>query len=317
MRFLLLCLALSGLNACSAVNVSPSSTFAQVQTVNSTLSGKVQFPARFRTQTWSDIAQNTTVSLVYPPDHPQANQSLMTGLTNETGQFTLQDPEFVPEDNLVYLLEAARRLNDGPNDALALSTYVRWNGTVWESITGTSVAITPLTTTLTIMSDLNPALLPSLTLNSVTADTPTALGDISVETITELQNYVLAILAEGYDPTTYLRYDTPTASYSVTRPTNLPAQALRDLGHCPRCDLQASDLRNLTAPNADLRDANLRYADLSNADLTGADLSNADLRNSNLHNATLTQATLTSARFDGAQWLDGRICGENSLGTCL
>lgn len=318
MRFLLLCFALSGLNACSVLNLPPSpSATQQLQPVSPTLSGKVLFPTQFRAQTWGNIAQNTAVSLVYPPTHPQANQSLMTGLTDATGQFTLQDPEFVPEENMVYLLEAARRLSDGPTDALALSTYVRWNETAWESITGTTITITPLTTTLTIMSDLNPALLPSLTLNSITGDTPTPLGNISVDTITELQKYVLAILEEGYDPTTYLRYDPPTASYSVTRPANLPAQALRDLGHCPRCDLQASNLRDLSAPNANLSYANLRYADLMGANLTGANLSDADLRDSNLRNVNLTEATITRARFDGAQWLDGRTCGENSLGECL
>jgi hypothetical protein len=306
---LLLCLSLF-----PACTVLPTAPVAQRNLP--VLTGRVITSASFKVQSWQDLVQSTAVSLVYPPGHPQAHQTLMTGLTDASGQFTLQDPAFAPDPELVYVLEAARRVQEGPHDALALSTYVRWTGTVWESITGTAIAITPLTTTLTIMSDLNPALLPSATLNTVSDGVPTPLGDMTIETLTDLQAYVLTLLDAGYDPTTYLRFDVPSGRYSVVRPNNLPAQALRDLGHCPRCDLQASNLRNLTAPGANLAAANLRDADLQGAVLTGADLSAADLRNSNLRQADLTGATLTQARLDGAQWTDGRICADNSWGAC-
>jgi len=53
-------------------------------------------------------------------------------------------------------------------------------------------------------------------------------------------------------------------------------------------------------------------ANLQNANLLDADLSNANLRGANLSGAILIKA-----RFDNAIWVDGRRCGEGSIGDCL
>jgi Pentapeptide repeats (8 copies) len=58
---------------------------------------------------------------------------------------------------------------------------------------------------------------------------------------------------------------------------------------------------------ANLRGANLRWADLRGTNLSGADLAGADL----------TGARLAGAALGGATWVNGAICGPNSIGTCI
>lgn len=58
--------------------------------------------------------------------------------------------------------------------------------------------------------------------------------------------------------------------------------------------------------NADLRNANFANADLSRAQLSGANMSGADITNADFGNASL----------DGATWVDGRVCGPGSRGSC-
>lgn len=66
---------------------------------------------------------------------------------------------------------------------------------------------------------------------------------------------------------------------------------------------------NLVA--AKLVGANLRRANFTDADLSGADLSYADLSD-----AILERTNLTGAKLDKAIWVDYRICGLGSVGTC-
>jgi hypothetical protein len=94
-----------------------------------------------------------------------------------------------------------------------------------------------------------------------------------------------------------------------------------------RAKLSATDLSN-----ADLRYANLSYADLRHAqmhgaamvgvnlqfaDLRGADLSRADLRFADLSKSRIDDVILENARLDSALWIDGKSCGNNSVGKCI
>lgn len=106
--------------------------------------------------------------------------------------------------------------------------------------------------------------------------------------------------------------------------------------------LPALSARNATLAGANLAGAALPEADLAYADLTAADLTLADLANSRLVGATLRMAGLRHARLAGADlrfadlsgaslagadlrgarlasaiWVDGRVCGRRSIGTCL
>jgi len=86
-------------------------------------------------------------------------------------------------------------------------------------------------------------------------------------------------------------------------------------------DLTGADFTYANLSRASLRGASLRQAafvgsNLDKADLTGADLTGADLRYATLTGALLDGARLEGAVLDKAAWPDGRVCAEQSLGTC-
>jgi uncharacterized protein YjbI with pentapeptide repeats len=88
-----------------------------------------------------------------------------------------------------------------------------------------------------------------------------------------------------------------------------------------RADLSGADLSYANLDEANLRGANLRGASLRGASLVQADISGADLAGADLGYAVLSDARLDGARLDGAlfgqsTWIDGRICADQSVGSC-
>lgn len=88
-----------------------------------------------------------------------------------------------------------------------------------------------------------------------------------------------------------------------------------------RADLAGADLSYADLQTADLRGANLRGTRLKAVNLSQADLTGADLTGADLSYAVLTGAQLDGVRLDGAilgktTWIDGRVCGEQSVGAC-
>lgn len=72
---------------------------------------------------------------------------------------------------------------------------------------------------------------------------------------------------------------------------------------------------------ADLTMADLSQATLVGANLTGADLTSANLAGVDLHFADLRGARLDNVNLDGAMlgntvWIDGKVCGPDSVGQC-
>ncbi|MFA5082274.1 MAG: pentapeptide repeat-containing protein [Hydrogenophilaceae bacterium] len=86
--------------------------------------------------------------------------------------------------------------------------------------------------------------------------------------------------------------------------------------HFERADLSDADLSYANLDSANLRGANLRGANLRGASLKQADLSGADLGGADLGFAVLTGALLDGASFRQSLWTDGRICSEQSVGSC-
>jgi hypothetical protein len=80
--------------------------------------------------------------------------------------------------------------------------------------------------------------------------------------------------------------------------------------------LDYANLRGADLGYAVLRSASLRGADLRGADLTNADLSDADLRFADLSDTILAGAVLQGTRLDRAIWIDGSVCGRQSVGRC-
>lgn len=86
-------------------------------------------------------------------------------------------------------------------------------------------------------------------------------------------------------------------------------------------DLSGANLAYSNLSTADLRFADLRHATLLGTGLRSADLSNAMLEEADLAYADLRGADLAGARLQGARlgqaiWTDGRVCAQESVGTC-
>ena len=78
-----------------------------------------------------------------------------------------------------------------------------------------------------------------------------------------------------------------------------------------QADLSGTRLINCEFNNVSLSGARLSHAQIINADFMDADLSRSDLTESSLINAELMDA-----RLEGATWMDGRRCGQGSVGVC-
>jgi hypothetical protein len=92
-------------------------------------------------------------------------------------------------------------------------------------------------------------------------------------------------------------------------------------GHFGRADFAGADLSYANLGFADLRGANLKNAVLKGAALNQTDLTGADLSGADLSFAVMNGAVVNGVRLDGASlaqstWIDGRVCGEQSVGTC-
>jgi hypothetical protein len=88
-----------------------------------------------------------------------------------------------------------------------------------------------------------------------------------------------------------------------------------------KANLSGANVRNAFMHHARLVDANLSNADLSGADLAHADLSgttltHAKLAGADLSDAKLAATDLSGANLTGTYWIDGKKCGEGSIGEC-
>jgi len=75
--------------------------------------------------------------------------------------------------------------------------------------------------------------------------------------------------------------------------------------------------RSNTCAGCDLYKANFNGENLNEANLRGANLAYATFRKASLYKADLTDADLRGTNFEGAQWIDGTICQEGSIGKCV
>lgn len=76
-------------------------------------------------------------------------------------------------------------------------------------------------------------------------------------------------------------------------------------------DLSGRDLSNVNFMGAELEKVNFQKANLSNANFK-----NADLEEANFKGANITGANFSGAELEFATWADGRVCAEDSVGSC-
>jgi hypothetical protein len=256
-------------------------------------------PTTLRTQTIT--ADKTTITLSYPPGHPQAKQPILSGLANSEGHFMLQWPDQnIPPQGEIFLLQAAKRAGRTGKDMLTLSTYVRRSANGWESITGNTLRLDPLTTALVTLDTHREELTAIDLLSAVqTIGQAPTLAGVPASMVTQIHGLTRWLLEQQQDPQHFVGYASGT--FFPIRPPALTLEALRATGKCPGCDLSHLDLRNETVSGVDLRGADLTY--------------------SNLAGVTLQGSQIEEARFDGAnlglaRWFNGFYCEERSVGNC-
>lgn len=93
-------------------------------------------------------------------------------------------------------------------------------------------------------------------------------------------------------------------------------RALRGDKDLAGAKLEGADLKGVNLCGADLRGAELEEADLQGADLTNANLKNADLDEANLKGAKIEGANFRGVELEYTIWVDGRVCSEDSVGSC-
>lgn len=312
---------------------------------------EVPSPSPFSTKAdITTVAPNATVSVIYPANHATTpNKTIATGLTDTYGNFIINpSASFVPSTNEIFILEAAKRIGSIGNYLITIRTYIKWNGTSWNSITTPNIFINDKTTALTIIDENNAAIVPLDTIGKIAvsggSSTPSAVGTVTVQTILDVAGLVNTVLSDNLDPFFSVGYESSTDSFFINQNNNVGKFA--DVGNCTgtNCDvtdlsgvnlagqylaglelsgknfsgaelyganLSYSSLINTNLVNANLMTANLVGVNLNGASLMGADLSFADLSTSDLSNANLTTADLTGANLTGVDLTTANITGTD------
>ncbi|MBO9541445.1 IPT/TIG domain-containing protein [bacterium] len=172
------------------------------EAANTAIHGAVSFPG-MRVQAAPDYASsNATLTLIGLAD----NLTVVTGKTNTDGTFVLSLNGFTPSANSYFLLEASRGLNNhaAGNTVARFRTILKWTGSAWTSISGTTIAINSQTTAVAIESSLDPVNVPpGGTIGKVSGTTinasPALTGHPDSE-IATLAASIAACLTNDFDP---------------------------------------------------------------------------------------------------------------------
>lgn len=128
----------------------------KTKTLSSNISGKVIWPESFKLKaTLNDVAQYGTVSILYPHNHAtMANRTVATGLTDSSGNFTINtSSSWKPQNNDIFVLEVVKRNGGSGTGLISLRTFIKWTAGGWQSMTSPGVFINTKTTALAIMAD--------------------------------------------------------------------------------------------------------------------------------------------------------------------
>lgn len=322
-----------GIYSCSlSTNTSDTKIKASKPENSKGLVGKAVFPASrkqesnfriknhgFKTKaTATDIGSVSTISVITLGQ----NTSIATGLTDVLGNFQLDMSKLTLTANAIYILEASKRTGENVE---TIRTYIKWNGTSWESITTGDVIINENTTAISIIasylsvssidliSKIDPANLTDI------YDSTNANVLISKDDITNVAKLVTSVLLGERDPIALIKYDaTKPYKYYVDQVYNYNNIATKN--GCTGCSFIGADLSN---SGASLSGKDLSYSDLSGQDLSkqdlsgtiliGADLSGAtlpkDLSYLNLSDTNLTGQNLTQMDVKGTNFSRANLTG--------
>lgn len=131
---------LLGLSSCNKQYTSITNNVKEntLITTEKSITGIIQFPENKFTikANINDVSNESTVAIIYPSEHPtNANKTIATGLTDRTGKFSINNPNFKPNNNDVLVLEATKRIGGSGNNNMSLKTFIKWDRTKWQSMT--------------------------------------------------------------------------------------------------------------------------------------------------------------------------------------
>ncbi|MFN8579142.1 MAG: pentapeptide repeat-containing protein [Candidatus Sericytochromatia bacterium] len=280
---LLLFVLTTNTSCANGINQQKDISVSKEKSLN--LKGKVVFPDGFKTKA-EYISTLSTVSIIYPANDPtNPNKTIATGVTDNNGYFSINpSPTFIPQNNQIFVVEAIKRLYQGSNNnskysnLQSLRSFIRWNGSKWDSITSNDLVIDTITTGISILSSYTNTS-PNDTINKVNNGSPSVIGSISIDRINRLSDMVRVCLNENRDP--YASIKLIDNEYYIDRNY--------DVGKL----LTSDDLSGLSLSYTNLAGANLSGKNLSGMDLTGINLSGANLNRCNLAGTNLTYADLS------------------------
>ena|GEM_PF-1111026 len=171
----------------------------------------------------AEVVSFATISLI----DAESNSAAASTVSNGRGQFTLSMNGFIPDTGRAYYLEASKGLNGHMpgSPVVRFRTLVRWNGSSWESLSGSTISISSLTTAVSIAAQLAPSTFdPATLMNKINASVkppilnraPAAPTGFTDAQILGLATDVLAFLTANMDPIGALSDVAPAITYQST-----------------------------------------------------------------------------------------------------
>lgn len=188
------------------------------------LRGRVDWGTGYRSQsTMADVARAATVSLIDVSRQPHT--SVGSTVTDASGRFSLYVPGFIPEQGVVYVVEAIKGLLDNAAgaDAARVRTFAQFNGGSWTTLTGADTTISSGTTALCAIYSLRlgsptPTGGPGTFIGTLTEPgavfNPGTTG-VSPGEFSSVRSMVLQAVAADVDPLAAINYDLTSGSYDL------------------------------------------------------------------------------------------------------
>ncbi|MBO9540875.1 SMP-30/gluconolactonase/LRE family protein [bacterium] len=188
----------------------------------SVLQGQVFFAGRAAQATIEDVAVAATVSLI----NSATNETVMTGLTDERGRFTITLPKaFRPDHTATYFLEAAKGLNDNqPGSAMArVRTIAKFAEGGWVSLSNATpnggIVLSPATTAIALGAALRNGTDDEVELGTLigklSGSTFTPVPNLSASDFTALVGIVSQALLDEKDPVRFTGLDVATDTWKA------------------------------------------------------------------------------------------------------
>ncbi len=274
-----------------------------------------------------DVLSVSTISVIIPSDSPNTpNKTIATGITDTLGNFQIDMGAITLSNNSIYVLEASKRTG---KYIKTIRTYIKWNGTVWESMTIGDALINETTTSVSIIAGLTNI----SSINLISKIDPANIIDIKDSTnttvlitkddILKVSNLTNSVLLGEKDPLTLIKYDA-SKPYKFFVDQTYNYASLVTENRCKGCafigtdllssgislvakNLSYADLSGMDLSNKDFSNSILYRANLSNTILNGTNLSGADLRNANLKGSSINNPILFNTDFKNADFTDSTI----------